>query len=81
MPFPINIEYFRMNWNLHRCLLWLSVRNVKVTRVQIRNTRCLIETDQPVPDAELISVDGDSYARTNLNNCQVIWRQYPEVTP
>jgi hypothetical protein len=81
MPFPINIEFFRMNWNLYRCLLWLSVRNIKVRRVQIKDTRCLIETEQKVPEVETISMDGDTYARAYLNNCQLIWLQHPEVTP
>lgn len=80
MPFPINIDFFRMNWDLYHCLLWLSVRGIKVKRIQIRDTRCLIETEQPVPEIETVNVDGDTYARANLNNCQVIWRQYPEVT-
>lgn len=83
MSFAINRAHFAANWRLYRCLLWLSVRGIGVRRSQIRDGRCLVETDRPVPDAVVESLDGDPFTRTTLNGCQVIWQQsqQKEVTP
>lgn len=78
MSFPANKKFFQLNTALHHCLLWLSVRNIVVKRVQIKNSKCLIETEQAVPEVEVTQVAGEPYARANLKNCQIIWRQLPE---
>ena len=78
MSFPANREFFQLSEGLNRCLWFLSVRGIGVTRVQIKDGICVIEIKKALPSDEFEIETVNGYQRTQLTNCNVIWKGEPK---